>query len=223
MNDLPHKTSDPYNFLSDFFRSRNNNNASQTVRSALSNIHISNIAMSSPPQNHFYLTLSEWIEGSTNLKPNKSIELDDGEFIRIKSIHKDPETTEVFLRGWRFRRLSEMNGILKKAMNEVCLVVDLTEDDKGTGDKRFRTGDGVNSCHQGLEDVPLSRYKRVRKLVVTNRKFRGGFWRGSCSQGVPLMGRAKGRRKGRKSATADIRFLEHPWIASCSPGAPPTR
>jgi DNA (cytosine-5)-methyltransferase 1 len=141
--------------------------------------------MLSPLQKRSYLTLSEWVEGPTKLKPNKSIELDDGDFIRIKSIHKDLETTEVFLRGWRFRRLSDMNGILKKAMNEVCLVVDLTEGDKVTDNKRFRTGDIVESCRQGLEDVPLNKYKKVRKLVLTNMRFPDCSFRASNDRLLP--------------------------------------
>jgi hypothetical protein len=61
----------------------------------------------------------------------------------------------------------------------------VTEHDKVTGDKRFRTGDRVNSCHQGLEDVPLSRYKRVRKLVVTNRRFPDCSFRDSKDRLLP--------------------------------------
>jgi hypothetical protein len=34
-------------------------------------------------------TLPEWVEGSIKLKTNKAIELEDGDFIRIKSIHED--------------------------------------------------------------------------------------------------------------------------------------
>ncbi|KAH0538218.1 hypothetical protein FGG08_005187 [Glutinoglossum americanum] len=124
-----------------------------------------------PLNNRLMETLSEWIEGSVKLKPNKSIELEDGDFIRIKSIHKDKETTEVFLRGWRFRRVSDMNGILKKNANELCLVIDLAEDDKLIDNQQFRTGDGVETCRQGLEDVSLSEYKKVRKLILTNLQF----------------------------------------------------
>ncbi|KAI9786460.1 MAG: hypothetical protein M1839_006920 [Geoglossum umbratile] len=115
-------------------------------------------------------TLSEWVEGPVTLKPNKSIELEDGDFIRIKSIHKDSETTEVFLRGWRFRRASDMNGILKKNQNEICLVIDLTEGDTITDNERYRTGDDVKPCGQGLEDVPLSEFKKVRRVILTNER-----------------------------------------------------
>src|SRR5205814_10052923 len=48
--------------------------------------------MPSPPKKRPLERLPEWVEGSVKLKPNKSIELEDGDFIRIKSIHKDIET-----------------------------------------------------------------------------------------------------------------------------------
>jgi C-5 cytosine-specific DNA methylase len=115
-------------------------------------------------------TLSEWVEGSVKLKANKAIELEDGDFLRIESIHEDRETTEVFIRGWRFRRCTDMNGMLKRDKNEICLVIDLIEGDTITDTQRFRTGEGLQCCQQGLEKVPLSEFKRVRRVILTNER-----------------------------------------------------
>jgi hypothetical protein len=68
-------------------------------------------------------------------------------------------------------------------MRFACLST-LLRTDKVTDDKRFGTGDSRgDSCHQGLEDVPLGMYKKVKKLLMTNEKFRGGSWRASSSPG----------------------------------------
>ncbi|EHL00792.1 hypothetical protein M7I_3182 [Glarea lozoyensis 74030] len=52
-----------------------------------------------------------------------------GDFLRITQIIRDTSTTEIFLRGLRFRRTRCLEHMLIKRLNEVCLQVEIDADD----------------------------------------------------------------------------------------------
>lgn len=96
--------------------------------------------------------------GSSTLLKGKTVELHDGNFLRITTIIDDvAEPGRVRLRGWRFRRTRELDGFLPKKKNEVCMLLDVLEDDDR------------GPFHQGVEEVGLSEVVRIRRLYMTNR------------------------------------------------------
>lgn len=76
--------------------------------------------------------------------PGKSVELNDGTFLRILNVLED-RPGEIFLRGHRFQRLEDMGSRVPDWLNELCWIVDQATDDAVTTDvslaevKRFRT------------------------------------------------------------------------------------
>lgn len=88
------------------------------------------------------------------LRPGKSVELLDGDFLRIKSIWQDAQTTEVILRGPLMRRTRKLEGLMARKLNETCWVKEVFLD--GSSD---------------LDDVPLGSVLRIRQLRMTNKPF----------------------------------------------------
>ena len=88
------------------------------------------------------------------LRRGKTVELNDGDFLRIDSVLQ-AMTTEVFLQGRRFRRTTRLGGIVTGRPNEVCWI-----------EERFQ--DGFSTA----EDVPLGHVVRLRQLRLTNRAYR---------------------------------------------------
>ncbi|KAK2764998.1 hypothetical protein FQN54_008697 [Arachnomyces sp. PD_36] len=90
-------------------------------------------------------------------KPGKNVELNDGTFLRIRSIIKQRE--EVLLRGWHFERSSTMEGLVPRRTNELIWSVDLTPEEASMG---------VTS---DVKDAAVSDVKRFRIIKLTNRRY----------------------------------------------------
>lgn len=98
------------------------------------------------------------VEGFT-LTPGVTVELaDSGEFICVFRIYQDASTNEIFLRGLRLRRNSDMDNMMSRTKNEVCAMQQLNENDARAN--RLRLG---NFALQSLNIVPLA-----RETVFTN-------------------------------------------------------
>ena len=82
-----------------------------------------------------------------------------GDFLRIKQIIKDLSTDLITLRGWRLRRNLYFKGMLPQTLNEVCLTLDIDEDDARA------------PFVQGMEDVLLGDVVRKRRIILTNQPF----------------------------------------------------
>ncbi|KAH7336089.1 S-adenosyl-L-methionine-dependent methyltransferase [Rhexocercosporidium sp. MPI-PUGE-AT-0058] len=93
------------------------------------------------------------------LKANKTIELKDQSFIRIKDILHNTESQEIRIRGHRLQRARELNGLLEKKLNEVVLFLEVDQDDP-----RVPT-------EQSTVEVSLDDFERVRSVRFTNQKF----------------------------------------------------
>lgn len=83
------------------------------------------------------------------------MELVNGDFLRIKSIWQDTQSTEVVLSGPLLRRTKHLGGLMARKLNETCWVQDV-----------FLDGSTEPS------DVPLASVLRLRQLRMTNRPFR---------------------------------------------------
>ncbi|CAG8977229.1 hypothetical protein HYALB_00007925 [Hymenoscyphus albidus] len=91
-----------------------------------------------------------------NLAPKKTIELYSGDFLRITKVLRNSNTSDILLHGHLLRRNVRMGGLLIKKTNEVCFTKEVDID------------------HPEIErvtEVVLVHFKKIRKLIVTNRAF----------------------------------------------------
>ncbi|KAL9038344.1 MAG: hypothetical protein Q9180_003197 [Flavoplaca navasiana] len=102
------------------------------------------------------LTLS--VDGRT-YRRGKTVELHNGDFMRIVHILEDGPTQEIFLQGFRLRRLSQCRRLFDQHLNELTMVIE---------------EDNVNmqTNESGLMDiVPFSEVLRIRDVILTNAAF----------------------------------------------------
>ena len=93
------------------------------------------------------------------------VELEDKDFLRIVHIIQDTSTSAVTLRGWKFRRTRELNGVIDRKLNEVCWILHVDEDDPR------------DVKDQGMETVPVSNVIKRRRIRITNQSFPALSWR----------------------------------------------
>lgn len=93
------------------------------------------------------------------VNPEATLELRDGDFIKIVKIFQDMETSKVTLLGWIFRPTKNMNNMLESKFNEVCWLLHLNTND--TRDVRV----------QGMESVSVSEVVKRRRIRLTNRSY----------------------------------------------------
>lgn len=103
--------------------------------------------------------------GEIKINSQTNVELVDGDFLRVVDIVRDTRTSETILRGWRFRRTREMNGLLERKSNEICWILEINEDDKREPNI------------QGMEAVPITHVCKRRLIRMTNRGFPELSWR----------------------------------------------
>lgn len=96
--------------------------------------------------------------GSTLVR-NKTVELRDGSFLRIKDIILNGETKAVTLRGHHIQRTRDMNGMLEKKMNECLLFLEVDVDDHR------------DPLEQAVVDAPLAEVVQLRNVRYTNEQF----------------------------------------------------
>ncbi|KAI6715478.1 hypothetical protein JHW43_001976 [Diplocarpon mali] len=93
------------------------------------------------------------------LKANKTAQLKDDTFIRIKDILRNSETQEIKIRGHRLQRARDLNGLLEKKLNELVLFLEVDLDDPR------------GPLEQGAVEVSLDEITRIRSVRFTNQKF----------------------------------------------------
>ena len=103
--------------------------------------------------------LESYNHSGINLRPNVNVELQSGDFMRIVHLVRDDSTSAVSLRGLMFQRTREMNGVLKKALNEVCWVMHVDEDD------------GREPSVQAMGEVLVDHVVKRRAIKMTNQPF----------------------------------------------------
>ncbi|KAA6413816.1 MAG: hypothetical protein FRX48_02178 [Lasallia pustulata] len=103
--------------------------------------------------------LESYNHNGSHLKANVNVELQSGDFMRIVHIVRDDSTSAVSLRGLMFQRTREMNGVLKKALNEVCWVLHVDEDD------------GREHRIQAMGEIPVGDVVKRRAIKLTNQPF----------------------------------------------------
>ena len=119
-----------------------------------------NLPITSP-----FVSLTTFTHKSIILAEKVCVELQEGDFLRIVHIIQDTWSSAVTLRGWKFRRTREMNGVLEKKRNEVCWILHVDEDDPR------------DAKLQGMETVPVSEVVKRRHIRLTNQSFPALSWR----------------------------------------------
>lgn len=124
-----------------------------------------------PPITSPHFECRRYLHGKLDLRPMKTVELEDGDFIYIKHIVDiEPEDKyrsslktgnepPITIRGLRLQRCKYLNGMLEKKMNEVCLCYEVDLDDSREPEE------------QSLVEVPLSSVKALRSLRWTNHNY----------------------------------------------------
>ncbi|KAI9647927.1 hypothetical protein NHQ30_004316 [Ciborinia camelliae] len=128
--------------------------------------------MRNPPISSPYFECDRYLHGKLDLRPMKTVELEDGDFVYIKHIVKCVKPKDKFsssidnaqdppitIRGLRLQRCKYLNGMLEKKMNEVCLCYEIDLDDPREPEE------------QSLVEVPLSSVKALRSLRWTNYNY----------------------------------------------------
>ncbi|CAA9960009.1 C-5 cytosine methyltransferase DmtA [Pyrenophora teres f. maculata] len=104
------------------------------------------------------------------IKPGDTVELQDhtnqpaddmhsGDFLRVKSVIMNLETDQVRLRGHRLRRTKYLRQIFGKKLNELAMVLNVSEDDHHS------------PLVAGIEDVDIEEVIRMRLCSLTNKPY----------------------------------------------------
>ena len=113
-----------------------------------------------PPITAPLVRLDEYQYKNMRLRPSKTVELIDGDFLVITDIIKEPVGWgEITLRGHRLQRCRSMNGLLEKKLNEVCVFHEVDVDDPRPPQE------------QSVTEASIYTIKGMRKLRKTNQIF----------------------------------------------------
>lgn len=93
------------------------------------------------------------------LRPKKTVELSDGDFLHITDILHNTVTEQITLRGIRYQRCNALNGMLERKLNEVCLFLEIDNDDPREPNE------------QSIIEVPVNKVKTLRSIRRTNLSF----------------------------------------------------
>ncbi|KFZ16511.1 hypothetical protein V501_02176 [Pseudogymnoascus sp. VKM F-4519 (FW-2642)] len=124
-----------------------------------------------PPIVHPLYSVSATTVSNLALGPDVVVEIFDGDFLKITDLIRNVDTGVVTLRGHRFQRTRDLNGLLAKKRNELCWVTEVDEDDERP------------ASVQSLAEVPASSVTRVRKALITNMSFPAATYRNTPHPG----------------------------------------
>ncbi|KAL8821681.1 MAG: hypothetical protein Q9223_000318 [Gallowayella weberi] len=100
--------------------------------------------------------INSWSANGHTYRPSKTVELHDGDFIRIVNVLQNPAKGEVSLQGHRLRRLSQFPGLFDQHLNELVILIEETKNqEEPTGSALITT-------------VRLPEVLRLRKVIFTN-------------------------------------------------------
>lgn len=105
--------------------------------------------------------LESFSTGGNTYRKDKTVELRDGDFLKIVDVLEDKRTQAILLRGPRFRRTSKFNGVFDLHLNEVGLFVEHTEPEPLEAPQQTAQ----------YHTVPLLHVIKIRELVLTNEAY----------------------------------------------------
>lgn len=111
--------------------------------------------------------LSNYNHHGALLRSKKAVELADGEFLKIEAILRSRSSGEVFLKGFVFRRNSQVEDMLVKKKNELCWILhhDLL--------------DSRSILEQSMACYNVTEVVMIRRLILTNDLFERHSYRES--------------------------------------------
>ncbi|TGO72328.1 hypothetical protein BELL_0467g00060 [Botrytis elliptica] len=96
---------------------------------------------------------------SSLLRPEKTVELKNGTFLKIKTIVKNLASDEISIRGWKLVRTRDrmLGGIAGKKRNELAFIHEVDRDDKR------------DVWEQSVHTIRVDEVLKIRRLICTNR------------------------------------------------------
>lgn len=96
---------------------------------------------------------------SSILRPEKTVELKSGAFLKIKTIVKNLSSDEISIRGWKLVRTRDrmLGGIAGKKRNELAFIHEVDRDDKR------------DVWEQSVQTIQVDEILKIRRLICTNR------------------------------------------------------
>ncbi|KAF7904357.1 hypothetical protein EAF00_001691 [Botryotinia globosa] len=93
------------------------------------------------------------------LRPEKTVELKNGTFLKIKRIVKNLASDEISIRGWKLVRTRDrmLGGIAGKKRNELAFIHEVDRDDKR------------DVWEQSVQTIRIDDVLKIRRLICTNR------------------------------------------------------
>ncbi|KAI4123371.1 MAG: hypothetical protein LQ338_005303 [Usnochroma carphineum] len=107
-----------------------------------------------------YRILDTFSTNGQTYRKGKTVEVQDGDFIRTIDVLEDQQSKAIFLRGQRFRRISRFRGLFDLHLNEVVMLVEYTEQEALS---RLPQAD--------LSIIPISDALKIRELILTNEAY----------------------------------------------------
>lgn len=115
--------------------------------------------MRNPPLTIHQTQCNRYIYNGLDLRIGKAVESKDGSFLRITAIIRNLLTGDIRLRGNSIQRTRDLNGMLERKINEVCLYYEIDLDDTRSPPE------------QSVLELPVEDVVRLRTLRCTNRHF----------------------------------------------------
>ncbi|KAF7907450.1 uncharacterized protein EAF01_005036 [Botrytis porri] len=96
---------------------------------------------------------------SSLLRPEKTVELKNGTFLKIKTIVKNLASDEISIRGWKLVRTRDpmLGGIVGKKRNELAFIHEVDRDDKR------------DVWEQSVHTIRVDEVLKIRRLICMNR------------------------------------------------------
>ena len=115
------------------------------------------------PNHHYdpssYITKTSYDHFGATFRPGKTVELRNGDFLRITTILEDHDGFEVLFKGHIFRRNHKIENMLEKQRNEVTWLL------------QADASDHRSVAEQSMQTVALEDVVSLRVLLLTNEIF----------------------------------------------------
>ncbi len=116
-------------------------------------------SQSAAPQAPALVPINSYSVNGRTYRRGKTVELHNGDFVRITNVLEDRYIGAIFLQGYRLRRLSQYRRLFDQHINELLIVTEEESID-------------VQTIESGVVDLVLfSEVLRIRDAILTNAPF----------------------------------------------------
>ncbi|KKZ66555.1 hypothetical protein EMCG_07669 [[Emmonsia] crescens] len=114
--------------------------------------------------------IPEFVSEGKTYKPGKSVELRDGTFLRILEVVRGIGG-EISLRGMRLQRLDSMNGLMPERINELCWIVNISQEEEEEEEEEDAVAGAGASATTHVDEAGLHEVKGLRIIRFTNTPY----------------------------------------------------